>query len=235
MRVSSQHKFIFLSNPKCGSSSIDLALEDYSTFGHEHCRPDDDYAPPENGFDDRAIRHINAHQLKIYFDQMKDTDDSDFDWEWDNYYKFTTIRNPWEKMVSYYFFSRPDKDNNFFLQKGKWDGDSMFHNGFNSWLKWVVSKHGLPSYEYFCLNHDTQEEMVDDVFDISEINGEMLNKLKELGLDIEDIPKRQPANLQDSASSVTDNYFSLYNSETRGIIETIYASDIEKFNYQFDQ
>jgi len=164
---------------------------------------------------------------------MKSTDDSDFDWEWDNYYKFTTIRNPWEKMVSYYFLSKPDKDNNFFMEVDKWNKDTAFSNGFNSWLKWVISLHGLPSYEYFCLNHETKEEMIDEVFDVAEINGGLITKLNELGLDIEEIPKRQPMSLEVTASNITEDYFSLYNTESKEIIEKVYASDIDKFGYTF--
>ena len=82
MRISHQHKFVFLANPQSGSTSIRKLLDPYSEIKSSTQFP--------------YHHHVNAPSLRKHFQEM--------DWEWEDYLKFTTIRNPWDKMVGRYFY-----------------------------------------------------------------------------------------------------------------------------------
>jgi hypothetical protein len=33
-------------------------------------------------------------------------------WDWNNYFKFITVRNPWDMLVSFYHYGKPDENGN---------------------------------------------------------------------------------------------------------------------------
>ena len=82
MRISHKYKFIFLSNPQSGSTSIRTILNRYSDIKSSAEFP--------------YHHHTNARRLKAHFQEMG--------WDWDEYLKFTTIRNPWDRMVGRYHY-----------------------------------------------------------------------------------------------------------------------------------
>tara|TARA_Y100000310_G_scaffold345513_1_gene465835 strand:+ start:6785 stop:7348 length:564 start_codon:yes stop_codon:yes gene_type:complete len=185
--------------------------------------------------------HINACALKSYFDH------EDYSGKavgpWDEYYKFSTVRNPWKKMVSYYFFYRPDKNfRQYYRNDIEYDHTTQFHFSFNEWLKRVVDGAGLPSYEYFCCDHsDPSKCLLDDVFKIEDISETLPEALLEkAGIEIDEVPKLDPNYKKDEDptsmySSWKGDYYSLYNSESIEIVKQIYQSDITKFNYAFGE
>jgi hypothetical protein len=182
--------------------------------------------------------HVNAHSLKSYFTH------EDFSNKavgpWDDYYKFTLVRNPWKKMVSYYFYFRPDKNMRPYQRDDKdYDMRSQFHYTFNEWLKKIIDGRGLPNYSYFCCDHEKEDLLLDDVFKVEDINETLPKALSEKAeIDISKIPYLK-ADYKDPDSSSFPNwkgdYFSLYNEESTQIISQIYKSDIEKFNYKFGE
>ncbi len=221
MRVSSNHNFIFINNARCASTSIDVALQSYSNFGHEHCD------------DPTAARNYCANDLKVYFDHMNDIDEAT--WDWGNYYKFTTIRNPFTRWVSYYFAHSPDKDGVSIFSKN-YDKESKFGIGFNAWVEKMISDGaGLPNYEWLCLNHQTQESLVDKVIKVEDIETEFPIFMKnQFDITIESVP-RLDIGMQPKESHETVDPFGLYNNKAKQIVEQVYESDLSLFNYEFGQ
>ena len=80
MRISIRKRFVFLSNPRCGSQSIRAMLQPYS----------DILSTVEKPFH----HHSNARVIKRALKRL------DFDWE--EFYSFTTIRNPWARAASFW-------------------------------------------------------------------------------------------------------------------------------------
>ena len=221
MRVSSKHNFIFLSNTRCASTSIDAVLQEYSAFGHEHCN------------DPINAKMYCADEMKTYFDFMNENDEET--WEWSDYYKFTTIRNPFTRWVSAYFFHAPDKDGVGTFSEN-YDINSKFGIGFNLWLEQIIeSGAGLPNYDWFCLDHNTKECLVDKVIKVENIESEFPEFMKEqFDVDIPNLPKLDYNMQQANKDPIVDPY-SLYNKKGREIIEQVYESDISLFNYEFGQ
>ena len=233
MRIGHNPAFVFLSNPKCGSTSIRAILGKHSDIYGE----DNPHHPVET-------THLNAHALKSYFEDdlySKPEEESGevTVGEWGDYYKFTTVRNPWKKMASYYFFWAPDKDMKSAYSSSDYDRASAFSVGFNDWLKYAIDGRGLPNYDYFCCDHNSKELLLDDVFKLEEIDEVLPTALKEhLDIDVEKIPKMYPdfSHKHIGNTKYTNwrgDYYSLYNQESKDIISQVYESDIEKFNYSF--
>ena len=236
-------KFIFLSNPKCGSTSIREVL---NYFGHaqvtqrtlmESMR--DEINNGEYQINPANLLHISAHEAKNYINEVPEEEFP----SWEDFYTFATVRNPWKKMVSYYFMSQPDKNwKTVFDPEAERDMPSRFSKHFNDFCKWVIDEgRGLPSYEFFCCDWDTKEQLVDDVFKLEEIDDVFFSSLKR-ETDIEFPMQKLPDLMADvKTERYTDNFkfkgnhYDLYNEETEALIAEVYKSDIEKFGYVFGE
>lgn len=100
MLISHKHRFIFFACGKTGTTSIEAALKQYDEGGpvkqeiERQLRSSGRLIKPGVKLS-RTIKHI-APQLfrELVPDDM-----------WNGYYKFVFVRNPWDWMVSQYFFN----------------------------------------------------------------------------------------------------------------------------------
>ena len=90
MRISHKYKFIYIALPKTGSSSVRKALDIYSDIRSKEA----DHEPPYG-------IHTSVSELKPHFDKME--------WDWNDYFKFTIVRNPWSRLVSNYNYKMKSK------------------------------------------------------------------------------------------------------------------------------
>lgn len=208
MRVSNKLGIIFLSNPKTGSTTVRNILDPYSEI--------------KSGITDKELfHHLKAEEARNYLKE-KDID-------WNDYLVITTIRNPFARAVSNYFYSKPDNSGKHFYEKG-YDESSAFDLDFNNWLKLKFNKNGkipgLISYEDFCCNKEGKC-IVDLVIPIENIDNELPKLLKSMGvkLNYEKIPVSNTTKHKD--------YKFYFNEETRLLIEENYKKDIEIGNYSF--
>ena len=86
MRISHSHKFIFLANPRTGSTSVRSVLNNYSDIKSVHITETTKSFP--------FYHHISARELKNIFEKRC--------WDWDGYRKFCIVRNPYDRVVSLY-------------------------------------------------------------------------------------------------------------------------------------
>ncbi|MDD4955629.1 MAG: sulfotransferase family 2 domain-containing protein [Candidatus Omnitrophica bacterium] len=100
MRISHKYKFIFFSNPRTGSESVRKALDPFS-----------DIFSSVN--DPVYNNHITPEELKNHFLKMG--------WDWDKYFKFCFVRNPWDRLVSIYYRFKPDKQYTLADTRESWD------------------------------------------------------------------------------------------------------------------
>lgn len=102
MIISHQHKFIFSKPRKVAGSSVEVALA-------KHCGPEDiitpllldektdadqvnNYARNDVGY----FNHIRPFRIRQEIGRSI----------WDEYFKFTIVRNPWDMLVSRYFWNK---------------------------------------------------------------------------------------------------------------------------------
>tara|TARA_B100001057_G_scaffold497548_1_gene601982 strand:+ start:7690 stop:8262 length:573 start_codon:yes stop_codon:yes gene_type:complete len=188
MIISPKYKFVFIANTKTGSTSIHKTLL--------NCVKD------KNLIDESSFilgdKHLSCRKLLEQRPQYK------------NYFKFAFVRNPWDRVVSWYFFCKRSD----YIKRNT--SDISFKEFLNTKLNvWATPNQN--QYEFTkCCNYIGRYENIQEDFNI------ICDKIK--------IPQQK---LPHKNASNHRHYTEYYNEETREIIAKKYAKDIEYFNYEF--
>ena len=78
--ISHKHKCIFVHIQRCAGTSMEEKILGYDVWKSPHLI---------NEIPEMYAKHANASQLKALYPEY-----------WDEYFKFSFVRNPWERMVS---------------------------------------------------------------------------------------------------------------------------------------
>ena len=212
MRISHKYKLLFFSNPKCGSSSIRMILDELLENN------EDAYIKSRRKGKTEFFNHINAIEASELF--------SKYDWNWDNYLKIITIRNPFDKLVSIYFYNKPDKNNTPFYRPG-YEKESAFQMDFKNWLKEFCHQGLGKIYQlkHFCFGLDGQS-YVNHILRIEDIDQTLPSILDGIGLKIPVLPRLN--------TSEHKPYWEYYDTETRALVEKYFTFDIKIGNYYFE-
>ena len=162
MRISHKHKFVFIANQKTASSAIRLALDEYSDI-HGVSDVNSCY-----------YYHTSALSLKKHFEKEG--------WRWNDYFKFSFVRNPWDLAVSHFFYrNKVLKD---CIKIGCEDWVYKFHEesfvsvGFNNWVKAVDGKmtfmNGVVSTQKDMLVDENDDCIVDFVGRYENLNDDFV-------------------------------------------------------------
>ena len=173
-----EHKTIFIHIPKNAGTAIE------TLFGNSSFK----IQPP---------KHANIHEIKKTFPEI-----------YDSYSKFTIIRNPYDKMVSWYFY----------LKRQLGEQHNVIE--FNEWIK-DPSKfwHANDPISYL----KPQYEWVDDTV--------VLIKYENLDKEFNQFFGKE-INLPVVNKSKHDHYLTYYNKESLDIIYDRYKKDFKKYNYK---
>ena len=151
----------------------------------------------------------------------------------DDCLKFCIIRNPWDRMVSTYFFRKNNKEKCFGPVK-QWDLD------FNNWIKYIYSN----EYKQLNLKHQGTLDNIKYHFGsslrwvIDENNNILADKIIMLeNLDKELInifsPYGYSKSITKNNSTNHKNYREYYNEESIKLVRENFKEDIEYFKYVF--
>jgi hypothetical protein len=203
MPVSHQLGCIFVHIPRTGGTSIETALgvssdarvENTSLMFGRIASP----ALKSRALSTDFLQHLTASELRdLLGDEFKD------------YFRFAFVRNPWERMVSVYFYHR------------KVTGQTMSFHEFLKWGEDHQRNHLVPQHEFVV---DKDGNLLVDFVGRFERMSEDFSKVC-AALKIErELPHLNAATIGD--------YRSCYNDATREIVDRIYGEDIERFNYAF--
>lgn len=145
------------------------------------------------------------------------------------YFKFSFVRNPWDRLVSAYYFLKNGGMNE---QDKQWAEKNLacypdFESFVKGWLNedniqtWV---HFIPQHQFIC--DDKLNVKMDFVGRFESID-EGIDVIQEtLNLPRVSIPKLNSLNKE-------KNYTEFYSEETEKIVADIYAIDIKLFSYHF--
>ena len=200
--ISHKHKFIYIHIPKCGGCSLKDYLE-------EHCTDE--------------LKNTQHDSLK---DVLKDNPKKIQD-----YYKFTFVRNPWDRIVSLYYFWFNQTESSIFYQWDFKQADFIKNNNlsFHDFVKIINSndtvfhdKPHLNPYIGFFMEDPSSFDFIGKI--------ENYQKDFEIICDKISITKERIPHVNVSKHK---HYIEYYDNETRQIVADKYAKDIEYFGYEF--
>lgn len=205
MRISHKYKFIFLSNPQSASTTIRKLLNPFSDI-----RSGNTLFPHH---DNEFPHHMDATGLKAKCDEMG--------WAWNEYFKFTTIRNPWDKMIGRYHYGLAHP-------KSIWHIPAKSVSTFKEFVfhPEVIRHSKQSTIKKFAFN-ENDECLVDYILKIEDINTELPKILNKLGL-----PKRKIRKLN---ASEHNHYSDYYDEETKDAVGKFFEFDIEYAQYFFSE
>lgn len=230
MIISHKHKFIFIKTEKTAGTSIEIALSKICgpkdiitriTPNDEKTRSELGYPGPQN-----YLYPLNSYgvvdYLKVikykgrigYYNhisaaQIKERIPADI---WNSYFKFTFERNPFDKLISWYYWTGgPEKHGSVmnFIQSGR-AGELR---GFD-----LYSIGAIPA--------------VDKVYKFEELKAALVDISDRLGLDEKlELPKKKA---KGNVRKDKRHYKDILNEEEIEWISKMFAREIAYFGYQFE-
>jgi len=237
MILSFKYKFIFIKNYKTAGSSIENYLINYLT-NKDIIAPTEDYRGinawgsfdhqdlinnyPSNiakKYIDNSVAffaHMPIWLIKKRLDQLKNKFNYDF---FNNFYKFSVIRNPYDVIVSDYY----------------WQNDKRNKNRLNYTFEQIINEIKNNIYPTFrtlnlnrLMNKDYTQIECDKIIKFENLNEELsyvFDKLK--------IPFSGKLEIFKKKSYNKVNYKNFYNSENIKLINNIFSKEINLFKYSY--
>lgn len=204
--------FWFVDVPRTSSTSIKMELADM--YGVAYGKRN--VLEPGYGTKSYFRGHLTAQEAKALL-----TEDL-----WSELFKFTMVRNPWDRMVSLYCFrlkrehfspTLTFKDYILQLKSPRYRAAGAMHSGpafYYGAAEYVLDKQDNLMVDYIG-KYETRETSIRAIS--QRINYPQLGELC--------LQKAKPSER---------HYSSYYDSETRKLIADVYAKDIELFDYEFE-
>jgi hypothetical protein len=199
--ISIENKVIFTHPPRCGGTSFEFLL-----------------GLPESGEHFEKYKHASLTDHLNYISEYN-LDDIRFK-------KISIIRNPWDRMVSWFFFIKKRKNpfvknTNFQKFVENSDFDQFVEYIYNCEKQFFLRR---PYSFYMC---DKDIFGIDFIIRYENYEYDIINVLKLLKIsNISNTPKMR-------SSCSYANYRNYYNNKSKKIIENLYIQDIEFFKYSF--
>jgi Sulfotransferase family len=203
LMISFQKHFLFVHVPKTAGNSIQSVLRDYSEDELVALRGEQD-GVERFGLRNPKYKTKKHSTLAEYREALGNE-------QFRSLYKFTCVRNPWDRMVSYYFTP---------TQKvTAWDPKKF---------RKVISR-ALSIAEYLQLDKDEGDPFgnVDYIMRFENLAGDF--RIVCAALDI------SPPGLPQYNRSTREHYSKYYDDELRELVRERFAAEIERFGYAFEQ
>ena len=200
--ISLQKRFLFVHIPKTAGNSIQSVLRDYSEDELVALRKEQD------GIERFGLRNprykVKKHStLSEYRDALEDE-------QFRNLYKFTCVRNPWDRMVSYYFTPTQNPET--------WN-----RKKFRGIISKVVSV-----ADYLRLDNADIDPFanVDYIMRFENLADDFRAVCAAIGI--------SPPTLPQYNRSTRDHYSKYYDDELRELVRNRFAAEIDRFGYAFE-
>jgi hypothetical protein len=201
--ISFQKRFLFVHIPKTAGNSIQSVLRDYSEDELVALRSEQD------GVERFGLRNpkykIKKHSTLAEYREALGNE------QFRRLYKFTCVRNPWDRMVSYYFTPTQSPET--------WD-----RKKFRSTISKAVSVS-----DYLRLGPGEKDPFanVDFIMRFENLADDFCIVCTALDISPTILPQYNRSN--------RDNYSKYYDDELRELVRERFAAEIERFGYVFEQ
>ncbi len=219
--ISHRHKCIFIHVPKCAGSSIEKALGHFDLFegrGAQDHRSIQDIKPSTglSLVSRRNFRHLRHRYFKTHLNPANNY------WvnrpQYEHYFKFTIIRNPWSRAYSYYRGVVRDELNYTHRRMTPEMSFSDFARKFcgkgnlKSQLAWLRDANGKLDLDFV---------------------GRFEHLQRDFGTITENIGAKD-VELPHLLNSQDDSWRKAYDSDLIEFVRNAYREEIEAFGYSFD-
>lgn len=210
-----QYKVIYFDTPKVACSSIRYALADLLEIK----------VAPQVGIHAKdSLPHVDK---KTLFDEYQD------------YFKFSFVRNPWDRLLSCYSEKiRDDKLNNNNFTNGVANSigkHGVFRSGM-SFEDFVDALNTIPDHkadphfrsQYALLSNKAGELFLDFIGRFENLEEDFDKVCNLAGMSKTNLPHKNKSPMKKA------NYVDYYTEKTRDFVFQRYAKDIEVFEYKFE-
>jgi Sulfotransferase family len=201
--ISLQKRFLFVHIPKTAGNSIQSALRDYSEDQLVALRKEQD------GIERFGLRNpkykVKKHStLSEYRDALGSE-------QFRGLYKFACVRNPWDRMVSFYFTPTQNPET--------WDREKF---------RGIISQ-AVSVADYLRLDRSDEDPFanVDYIMRFENLAEDFHTICGTLGISPVPLPRYN--------RSTREHYSKYYDDELRELVRTRFAAEIERFHYTFEQ
>jgi len=202
-------KTIFIHIPRTAGSSVEIALGRTKKHGWGRAHRDILF-----GWDSIFKIHLQHATIKELIDFRLVNKNNLAD-----YFKFTIVRNPWERAVSdFVWLNIDDTFRNYLLQKGKFE-----YIAKNKSSKDTRYDHFRPQADFIFY---TDNNLMDFVAKYETLQKDWNKICSNIGLKI--------TTLGHTKQTKHKHYSTYYDSETKKLVEKLYQKDIDIFNYTFE-
>lgn len=201
------HKAIFLHIPKTAGSSIEVAL---NTTEQTNAGAIDEATGKFYPITTGREKHFDARAYRKHYGRKI----------WRNYFKFTVVRNPWQRIHSWWWnnkevtgaVSLPFSE----FVRTSLETSSPLPKSLRPQINWITSDNGEVEMDYICRFEDIES-------DFREVCRLIKAPLVELPRVL--VENRNPASRR--------HYTEDYDAELVELVAAVYAEDISFFNYPF--
>jgi len=208
--ISVEHKFLFIGIQKTACSSILTALQPYY---EKECF----WIVNRDGEGDiinRICPKLEKHSTLSMYKEVLDKD------LYDSLYKFCSVRNPWERTISYYFYAMKMPGNYKITPKSKeWDR-TLFIELFYKYF----APHTVRYYTNTSIDNPIASEM-NYIIRYENLREDFKKATKELDIKTRALPWVN--------KSKHDNYRKYYDSELELLIYNTFKEEADFFGYAF--
>lgn len=204
MPISNKYNCIFIHIPKTGGTSIESSLEMHGDVDYIGVKPHINQTENHNVLWGGGLQHLTGAQIKDKIENYND------------YYKFTFVRNPWSRFASAVIFN-----------------GSISTNLKSNLTKSEFKKH-IQGIDYDDLHHKCQ---LDYIMHDGNLLVDFIGRYENLHEDYAHINSKLGTNLtlEHRMKTKHKHYTEYYDDETKQIVAERYAKDIKYFGYKFGE
>jgi hypothetical protein len=198
MIISHKYRFIFIHIPKTGGVSIFNSLLPY--------------LGPNDISIDSEKRHTEGKKIELFLSQIYGEEKAKEIWK--NYFKFAFVRNPYDRVLSNYFYVRNTPEHIAYK-------NYLDYKSFKDAIKNIAI--GRPCYEYII---DDEGKIIVDFI------GRFENLQEDFNIICDKLNLPKISLVHDNKTNHKD-YGEYYDKESRDIVDKRFKRDLEMFGYNF--
>ena len=151
-----------------------------------------------------------------------------------NRFTFSFVRNPFDRLVSWYHFHFKRNDYNFPDTFQKWIISSLDDEDFYGGNRWINQEHPKDPLTLLPWISHNNKVAVDYVGKIETLTYDVNEIAKQSGIKLyNNIQHRNKSNNSGTSMKRDSNYRTYYTTSTKRIVKRRYEEDLEYFKYHF--